>query len=165
MHLNCDKMSEGMLPRENGVPEYAYKAMPNCTEHRMKHDALSSVIAPDRLHLGMRQPSRLNNPHGVPTVVADLFRLGLTDLGEAGQGTAQKPNRLMPDSSCNARRLRRQCPKLMTHRPNMHHHVPPVDGRAIAAQQCPDALCKAICRDESWSGRSNHRQANRGGIS
>lgn len=80
------------------------------------------------------------------TVIADQCEFGLTTVGPNGHGLAQKPTRFMTNSACIAQNLDRRCRNTRTHSQSKHEHIPPMNGRAKAAQKYPNVLRKAICK-------------------
>ena len=86
------------------------------------------------------------NLEGVLTVLADQCQFGFTSPLPGGQGKVMKSTRFMMNSPCIAQSLNRRCPNRMTHSEKKHEHVILVDGRAKAAHEYPNALCRAICK-------------------
>ena len=86
----------------------------------------------------------LGSEVGVFITSADQCAYGLTTTGPDGEAPAQKPTKFMTNSPCIAEELKRKCPNRSSRM--THNHMPLMNGRAKAAQEYPDELCKAICR-------------------
>merc|ERR1739836_329887 len=146
MNLNRDKMDPDTVAERKRV---AKVHLDFCAKlYRIQHEAGRYFLhehpnsATSWHEDTIKQLCRLE---GVLTVTADQCRYGLVSTGPMGTGPAQKPTRFMTNSPCIAQKLKLRCPNRMTHT-RRHEHVPLTNGRARAAQEYPNALCRSICK-------------------
>ena len=82
----------------------------------------------------------------VMAVKVDQCAYGLVTTGPHGKAPAQKPRRSLTTPPCIASELTRQCHNRLTHTKIKHQHIPLMHGRARAAQEHPNQLCRALRR-------------------
>ena len=83
--------------------------------------------------------TRLASAPGVYKVDAHQCAFGLMSEDGEGVGPVKKPTSFLTNSVKVCQRLDRKCP-------GCPRHVTLMEGRARAAQQYPEALCRAICQ-------------------